>query len=34
MALNLFELEPQKINRNLKGKISLFYGSPKNWALL
>lgn len=29
MSLNLFELEPQKISRNLKGKISLFYGSPK-----
>nr|DAS64317.1 MAG TPA: hypothetical protein [Caudoviricetes sp.] len=29
MALNLFELEPQKISRNLKGKITLLYGSPR-----
>lgn len=33
MAIDLMTLEPQKISRDLKGKFSLFYGSPKSLTL-
>lgn len=34
MAIDLLELEPQIISRNLKGKYAMFYGLPKPlWAM-
>ena len=29
MAINIFELQPNKVNRNLLGYSFLFYGDPK-----
>lgn len=31
--IDLVNLEPVKISRDLKGKYMLFYGLPKFWAL-
>lgn len=29
MSIDLLNLEPQKISKNLKGKFSLIYGAPR-----
>lgn len=31
--INIFDLEPSKISRDLKGKFLLIYGAPKLWDL-